>query len=67
MVVIMSRLYDLLFMLIVEYEEYISIVKLRVKIDKLHFKKRLEELHNSNLISIKQEEKYSEVFDLKII
>ena len=51
------------------YEEYTEFCKKdcrKLKIDMLHIKKRLEELSNSNLITIKQDEKYSDVYELKL-
>lgn len=50
------------------YNFYLTFVKekeLKFKIDKLQFKKRLEELYNSNLISIKSDDKHNEIYDLK--
>lgn len=49
-----------------EYTEYCRKNGQSFKIDSLQIKKKLEELRNSNLIAIKSDEKFTELYDLKV-
>ena len=49
-----------------EYLDYCKKYNQNFKIDLLQMKKRLEELRNSNIISIKTNEKLTEVYELKL-
>ena len=48
-----------------EYSKYIKKTRQNFFLDLLQLKKRLEELQSCNLISIKSDEKYTDLFELK--